>query len=87
MPCFVILLAFLAPRLAIVVLVVIGDDLGRAYESTVWPVLGFVFAPLTTLAYAWSINTRGAVTGLGLLIVVLAVLADMGLIGTTRKRE
>jgi hypothetical protein len=45
--------------------------------------------PLTTLAYAWAINSRGSVAGLGLVVVVLAVLMDLGLVGgsaASRKR-
>ena len=46
--------------------------------------------PLTTLAYAWAINTRGSVAGLHLAVVVLAVLVDLGLVGggaASRRRR
>jgi hypothetical protein len=52
MPCLVTLIALFAPRLAIVLLVVFGDWLGTAFETRIVPFLGFVFLPLTTLAYA-----------------------------------
>jgi hypothetical protein len=81
MPCLVGCLALSAPRLAIVLVVVFSDYIGRAYETTLWPLLGFFFLPLTTLAYAWAINSRGSVEGLHLVAVVLAVLIDLGLIG------
>jgi hypothetical protein len=45
--------------------------------------------PLTTLAYAWAINSRGSVEGIQLVVVVIAVLMDLGLIGgsaASRKR-
>ena len=85
MPCLVGLLALFTPRLAIILVVIFSDYLGQAYQTVLWPLLGFLFMPTTTLAYAWAINARGSVSGLGLVIVVLAVLIDLGLLGTGAK--
>lgn len=81
MPCLLALLAFFAPRLVIVLLVIFSDYIGDAYRTVVWPLLGFFFMPYTTLAYAWAINSHGSVSGGYLLVVVLAVLVDLGVIG------
>jgi len=81
MPCLVGCLALAAPRFAILLVVVFSDYLGRAYETTLVPLLGFLFMPLTTLAYAWAINSRGSVEGVHLAAVILAVLIDLGLVG------
>ena len=81
MPCFMGCLALFFPRLAIILVVLFSDYLGRAYETVAWPLLGFFFLPLTTLAYAWAVNTNGNVTGVYLVVVVLAVLIDLGLLG------
>jgi len=90
MPCFIGCLALAAPRFAIVLVVIFSDYLGSAYQTMLWPLLGFFFMPLTTLAYAWAIHSRGSVEGLQLVIVVLAVLMDLGIIGgsaSARRRE
>ena len=88
MPCLVGCLALAAPRFAIVLVVLFSDYLGRAYETTLWPLLGFFFLPLTTLAYAWAVNAHGSVHGFALVVVVLAVLVDLGLFRTgTRPRD
>ncbi len=79
--CFIGCMALFTPRLAIVLVFLFSDYLGAAYETTIWPVLGFFFMPTTTLAYAWAINSQGTVTGLYLVVVVVAVLMDLGLIG------
>jgi hypothetical protein len=81
MPFVVGCLALLTPRFAIVLVVLFSDYIGRAYETLHWPFLGFLVMPLTTLAYAWAINSRGSVEGLQLVVVVIAVLIDLGLIG------
>jgi hypothetical protein len=81
MPCLVGCLALSAPRFAIVLVVLFSDYIGRAYENVLWPFLGFLFMPLTTLAYAWAINSSGSVAGVQLVVVVIAVLIDLGLVG------
>ncbi len=81
MYCLVGCIALSTPRLAILLVVVFGDYIGRAYDTLMWPLLGFLLMPTTTLAYAWAINSRGSVEGLQLVVVVIAVLIDLGMIG------
>lgn len=81
MPCLVALLALLAPRLVIILLAIFSSYLASAYQTVVWPILGFFFMPFTTLAYAWAINSNGSVAGFYLVVVVLAVLVDLGSLG------
>jgi hypothetical protein len=85
MPCFIGCLALSMPRLAIVFVVIFSDFIGRAYDTVLWPLLGFVFMPLTTLVYAWAINSRGSVDGMHLVVLVLAVLIDLGIIGGSSR--
>jgi hypothetical protein len=90
MPILVGCLALATPRLAIVLVVIFSDFIGRAYATTLWPLLGFLFMPLTTLAYAWAINSTGSVQGIQLVVVVVAVLFDLGLVGAgarSRRRR
>lgn len=85
MPCLIGCLALVTPRLALVLVFLFSGYLGRAFETTVWPLLGFLFMPLTTLAYAWAINTHGSVVGVYLAVVVVAVLIDLGLVGSAGR--
>lgn len=85
MPCLLGCVALIAPRVTIVLVVIFSDYIGRAYETVLWPLLGFFFLPLTTLAYAWAINSRGTVAGLHLAVVVVAVLIDLGLVGGSAR--
>jgi hypothetical protein len=87
MQCCIVILALGAPRVALFLVWLFSDYIGPAYDGLVLPVLGFVFAPLTTLAYAWSWHTYGGMEDLGTLVVVLALLMDLGVIGgASRKR-
>ncbi len=81
MPCllFIIVLAF--PRIVLALLFFFSNYLGRAYHGLILPVLGFIFLPLTTLAYAWMVNSRQPLEGVNLLILVIAVVIDVGGLG------
>jgi hypothetical protein len=82
MPCFLGCLGLLFPRLAIILIWLFSDYLGQAYQTILWPVLGFFFMPLTTLAYAWAMHAGGGnVAGGGLVVIVIAVLIDLGILG------
>ena len=48
--------------------------------------MGFVFLPVTTIVYAWVINSHGTVDGLYTVGITLAVLADLGVLSGARSR-
>ena len=81
MTCLMALMAMAFPRVAIFLVVIFSDYIGTAYQTTVWPLLGFFFMPVTTLAYAWAMHSSGSVAGGQLVVVVIAVLIDIGIIG------
>ncbi len=81
MPCLLAFLAIFFPRLVIVLVFLFSTYLGDAYDTAIWPLLGFIFLPLTTLAYAFGINSVGSIQGIYLVLVVLAVLVDLGSLG------
>jgi hypothetical protein len=87
MPLLVGCLALATPRFAFLLVVLFSDYIGRAFESLLWPFLGFFFMPLTTMAYAWAINSRGSVEGVHLVVVVIAVLMDLGVIGGSASKR
>ena len=79
--CVLILIALVGPRLALFALWLFSDYLSRAFDSFLVPFLGFLFLPWTTLAYAVAQNSLGGVHDLGLVVVILGVLADVGALG------
>jgi hypothetical protein len=85
--CFVLLFALISPRVGLVVTWLLTGVLGRAYDSWVLPVLGFLLLPWTTLAYAWMYDSGREVHGLEWFLVVLAFLADVSsYAGSSRRR-
>ncbi|MGD0908843.1 MAG: hypothetical protein ABSA96_14765 [Candidatus Acidiferrales bacterium] len=78
MPCLVLIVFLAFPRIALVLLFLTSNYLQRAYHGLLLPLLGFLFLPLTTLAYAWMTNTRQPIAGINLLILVIAAVIDLG---------
>jgi len=78
MPCLLVILLLVFPRIALVLIFLTSNYLGRAYHGLILPLLGFIFVPLTTLAYAWMVNTHQPIQGINLLILIVAVVIDLG---------
>jgi len=82
MPCLLLILVLAFPRVVLVLLWLFNTRyLDRVYHGLLIPVLGFIFLPLTTLAYAWMVNNHRPMEGINLLIVVVAVIIDIGGLG------
>jgi hypothetical protein len=79
--CLIGLFVLLLPRTIMVVLWLATDYLSTAFGTWVWPLLGFFLLPTTTLAYAVAQNRYGGVEGIGLLLLILGVLVDLGVLG------
>jgi hypothetical protein len=78
MPCILLLVVLAFPRVVLVLMFLLSDYLTRAYHGLLVPLLGFIFLPLTTLAYAWEVNSHMPIQGVNLLILVIAVVVDLG---------
>ena len=90
MPCILALLALAFPRIVLAVLFFFTNYLTRAIPSLLLLLLGFLFLPLTTLAYAWTMNTHGNVEGMYLIAIIIAVIFDVGSLGggeVSRRRH
>jgi hypothetical protein len=81
MPCLILIVVLAFPRIALLTLFFFTNYLTRAYHNLLVPVLGFIFLPLTTLVYAWMVNSGMPVEGVNLLILILAVVLDVGGLG------
>jgi hypothetical protein len=78
--CFIVLLALISPRLAIILLWLFSDILSRAFDSWLLPFIGFFLLPWTTLSYAafWDWGPGREVTGFEWFFVGLAFVIDLG---------
>lgn len=85
MGCLIGCLAAFFPRVSLALLWLFGGNyLERAFDEWLWPVLGFVFLPLTTLTFAYGMNSLGKpgeMEPLSWLLVAIALLFDLGVAG------
>jgi hypothetical protein len=72
---------FIRLPLALFFLWLLTNYLQRAYHGLLIPLIGFFFLPLTTLAYAWMVNTHRPMEGVNLIILIVAVIVDLGGLG------
>jgi len=78
MPCLLALVVLAFPRVVLVLMWLFSNSLDRAYHGLVIPLLGFLFLPITTIVYAWMVNSGMQIQGFNLVILVVAVLLDAG---------
>jgi hypothetical protein len=81
MGCLLLVLIAAFPRIALVLMFLFSTYLQRAYHHMIVPLLGFIFLPLTTLVYAWMTNTHAPIAGVNLIILIVAVIIDVGGLG------
>lgn len=91
MCCLVALFSLAFPRITLVVVWLLDKPfIDQAYSNMALPLLGLIFLPLTTLAYAWAHTFEsGPDSGAGILVILIAVLLDLGTYGggATSRRQ
>ncbi len=78
MPCLLALVVLAFPRVILILMWLFSNTLDRAYHGLIIPLLGFIFLPITTIVYAWMMNSNMPLNGFNLVILLIAVLLDMG---------
>lgn len=86
MPCLLALLALAVPRLVIAAVWLFSNWFQGVFGSLLWPVLGFLFAPVTLLWYSVVHNWYGgAWDPWQVAVLVVAVLIDVSPGASKRK--
>jgi hypothetical protein len=81
--CLFLIIAALSPRLAVILMWIFTPWVDRAFGPIIWPILGVIFLPITTLLYVilWNTNGRG-VNGWEWILVIFGVFADLASYGS-----
>jgi len=79
MCCPLLIIAFFGPRVTLLYLWLTGYLQG-VFSAPLWPILGFLFLPLTTLVYVFAMR-NGGLTDFSKIFLILAALLDLGVIG------
>ncbi len=78
MCCLALSAGFIGPRFALLLWWIFGDKVDAAFSSWIWPLLGLLFLPWTTLAYVLAWGPVFGVSGFwGWLLVAIGLAADV----------
>jgi hypothetical protein len=81
MPCLLVIVLLAFPRVVLVFMFLTSTYLQRAYHDLIVPILGFFFLPLTTIVYAWLVNSHLPLEGINVIYLIIAVIVDVGGLG------
>lgn len=81
------LLIGICARAAIGYMFLTTELLTTAFNSVVWPLVGFVIMPLSTLAYTWAVNDPRGGSWTHVLLVGMCVFTDLYVIGISFRRR
>jgi hypothetical protein len=85
--CLVLLASGLGPRLVLVGWWIFGDKVDAVWSTWVWPLLGILLLPWTTLFYVITWSAVGGVSGAEWLLVALGVVLDIGTYGARSAKS
>jgi hypothetical protein len=78
MGCLFLLITLLSPRLGIIFLWAFTDwVVPRSFNTWIWPLLGLIVLPWTTLLYILVAAPAGGISFWGWLLVALGLLMDI----------
>ncbi len=86
MPLLLILFGLIAPRVILCIAWCAGIFNG-VWSTLLWPLLGFIFLPYTTLAYGLAYAYGGGLKGIWLAVFILAILLDFGATGRSAAKS
>ena len=75
--CLLIVLGVLGPRVALATWWIFGDKVDVAFDTWIWPLLGLVLLPWTTIMYVAAWSAIGGVSGAEWLLVALGFVLDI----------
>lgn len=87
MPCLVVALALLFPRVTIAVLYFFTTFFDRVFDSLLLPLVGFLLLPFTLLAYTWMTKYLQPSQPVFLIVMIVAVVLDLGSLGSGARRR
>ncbi|MFC2029130.1 hypothetical protein ACFLWA_00195 [Chloroflexota bacterium] len=86
--CLLAMGAAFAPRLVLILMWIFGWRISAAFSSFIWPLLGIIFLPYTTIMYVLVWTPAVGISGWDWLWIGLGVLLDVmkwGQIANKRK--
>jgi hypothetical protein len=77
MCCLITAAGFIGPRFALLIWWIFGNKVELAFGSWLWPFLGLLFLPWTTLAYVIAWQPGGISGGWDLVLILVGMTLDV----------
>ena len=88
MPCLLGIVGVIFPRIVILVLYFLTDWFNGVFDTVLYPLLGFIIAPVSLLWYSIVIKYFGGQWDIITIVgMVIAVIIDLGGLDTSRRRS
>lgn len=88
MGCILPIFSLLMPRVVMVFIFLLTNWFAQAFTTALWPLLGFLFMPYTTLVWMTAmLNNQRQMSGPWIILLILAVLLDLGQTHSARRRQ
>lgn len=88
MPCLVAILVLAFPRICALVLYFFTSFFNGVFDTVLVPFLGFLFLPVTLIAYTWLTRNGQPADAFYFIVIVVALLIDLGVFeGGRRSRR
>ena len=87
--CLLAMTAAFAPRLVLILMWIVGPRINAAFDTWIWPLLGIIFLPYTTIMYVLVWSPVTGVTGWDWIWLLLGVMLDVmkwGQIANNRRQ-
>ena len=75
--CLLAIAAGLAPRLVLIIMWIVGPRINNTFDTFIWPLLGLIFLPYTTIMYVLVWSSATGVVGWDWLWIGLGVWMDL----------
>ena len=75
--CLLAIAAGLAPRLVLIIMWIVGPRINNTFDTNIWPLLGLIFVPYTTIMYVLVYSPVTGVVGWDWLWIGLGVWMDL----------
>jgi len=85
--CLIVGVLAASPRIILLGLWLFTDYLSRFGMSFIWGLIGFIFVPCTTIAYAIAQNSFGGLQGWGTVVFAAGVLLDILLYSSGKRSK
>ena len=75
--CFLAMGAAVAPRLIFLIMWLVGERVNMAFDSWIWPLLGIIFLPYTTVMFMLVWTPVAGISGWDWMWIILGVMLDI----------